>query len=504
MKRLSSAKRVPRKIGADDEGVDSSSTIAQAEQEGMHTVTKTTFWILRSNPRFHRSANLKPLAHVEIVVKRPVLSSKSSSKARLPTSRLAFGGSDATEDDSTNDSLTRTPAISAPKKAAGLSRLALERSAARQQETADSLPLRPSYSASDLADLRLSNVSTPEDLLAEHKSTTTEGGSTSQALDIASKFGPLVTTKDEAYIPSEAEIREKKERRARLAAEHKAGVDRSAEQEDGYIALDDAGLQDFEHRRRAHRQPSEEYDELKDRVIVRQRPTTDKPDRLAETRLLRDDEEIAEGFEAYTEDTPLALSRKSQKEATKKRRQEIAEAIAAAQGGGATVVLDEYAEGIQDLSLATREDDISDGEAARNAAFEAAQQRAAGATSAPTTNNSNTRTQIPAKITPIPTMSSVLARLRTQLSERQAKEAAARYRLSQIQIEKKDVAEREVFVQAQLKEVGEKYEKLRSEAGLAVTENGLGSEGSTPGLIGMGRGLDSIGGTPVAARGVED
>ena len=61
-----------------------------------------------------------------------------------------------------------------------------------------------------------------------------------------------------------------------------------------------------------------------------------------------------------------------------------------------------------------------------------------------------------------------------------------------------------MFVQAQLKEVGEKYEKLRSEAGLAVTENGSISGASTPGLLGMGRGLDSIGGTPVAVRGMED
>ena len=63
--------------------------------------------------------------------------------------------------------------------------------------------------------------------------------------------------------------------------------------------------------------------------------------------------------------------------------------------------------------------------------------------------------------------------------------------------EKVDIAEREVWIQAQLKETGERYEKLRVEAGLgggtATPVNGFkGDQG-----VAMQRGLESLGTTPL-------
>ena len=76
--------------------------------------------------------------------------------------------------------------------------------------------------------------------------------------------------------------------------------------------------------------------------------------------------------------------------------------------------------------------------------------------------------------------------------------AAKMRKLDELRAEKKEIAEREVWIQAQLKQVGERYEKLRAEAGLTGTTNGV--DGVKPGeKMLVERGLESFGATPVAA-----
>lgn len=71
-----------------------------------------------------------------------------------------------------------------------------------------------------------------------------------------------------------------------------------------------------------------------------------------------------------------------------------------------------------------------------------------------------------------------------------AKSAKER-RLEELKAEKIEMKEREVWIQAQLKEVGERYEKLRREAGM-TGEGGKKGQG----LL-VERGLESFGNTPL-------
>ena len=93
-------------------------------------------------------------------------------------------------------------------------------------------------------------------------------------------------------IPTDAEIREKKERRARLAKEQ------------DFISLDNDGgntvIEDVD-------------DELNDEKILlpyAQRASSSKE----ETRLVRDNEDIAEGFDELVSDGRVALGKKVERE----------------------------------------------------------------------------------------------------------------------------------------------------------------------------------------------
>lgn len=443
MKRAGSG-RVARKIGAydDDSGDSANSSQNEAPKPG------------KSSPCRKLSAPLSDLRRRSVlthgvvsVVKRPALG-KSKKRSSL---RISFGPgeSDANDGDESSDAAVVTP------KKSNLSRIALEKSAQLRARsplvqgagTSDD-EARPSYSKDYIAELRSSTPTTPKDLKPS-----AEEEEESRALDIASKFGPIATLPPEtsSAIPTAAEIEEKKARRKRLAQEERAYED------DGERpwASDDEGEDDFRTRRN-------EISLL-------------PKDKYPETRLIHDDEDIAEGFDDFVEDGRISLGRKSAREAAHKRRADIASLIADAEGSDTA---------------------SSDSEEERNTAFAAAQVRAGRYGQHLSDTEDGTKT--PPKITPLPDINEVLEALHLDLGSKQHRKDAVLAKLQELKDDRVRIEARKVFLQEQLQKTGEEYEKLRVESGLpALPANGEGR------LIAE-RGLDSLGTTPLAGRSSED
>lgn len=371
-----------------------------------------------------------------VVVKRPAFG-KAKKRSSL---RISFGpGEDANDGDGTSDTAVVTP------KKSNLSRIALEKSAQlRAQSSLVPEASRPTeYSKDYIAELRNSTPSTPQDLKIS-----AEEQEEARALDVAAKFGPIAAESSSA-IPTQTEIQEKKARRRRLAQEEKAFDD-----EDQPWASDDEGEDEFRQRRNE----------------ISLRPK----DKYAETRLVHEDEDIAEGFDDFVEDGKISLGRKSEKEAQRRRRAEMAELINAAEGGS--------------------EDEASDdSDEERNIAFAAAQVRAGryGQKIEDEADGSKT----PPRITPLPDLDEVLEDLSIEIRTRQQRKHLILQKLQELKDDKVRIEERKKYLQEQLQKTGDEYEKMRQEAGLpALPTNGAGGRLLTE------RGLDSLGTTPLAGR----
>jgi hypothetical protein len=217
--------------------------------------------------------------HIEPVVKRP-LKSKAKPKSKL---NLSFGPD---ETSMTEDGGQESEVV-VPKRH-GLGRKAVERSTLQRNLTpSGGLEThsawvghdrdRPSYSREYLKELQESTPSTPKTSTDDERDRT---------VDVAAKFGELMTVSGPSAIPSEAEIREKKARRARLALEH------GASKEDDFISLEDniGSDDDWDAIARGEKIPEKETD----------------------TRLVHDDEDFAEGFDEYVEDGKISLGRKAE------------------------------------------------------------------------------------------------------------------------------------------------------------------------------------------------
>ena len=443
MKRAGSG-RVARKIGAydDDSGDSANSSQNEAPKPG------------KSAPCRKLSAPLSDLRRRSVlthgvvsVVKRPALG-KSKKRSSL---RISFGPgeSDANDGDESSDAAVVTP------KKSNLSRIALEKSAQLRARSplvqgagASEDEGRPSYSKDYIAELRSSTPTTPKDLKPS-----AQEEEESRALDIASKFGSLATLPAEtsSAIPTAAEIEEKKARRKRLAQEERAYEDEGERP----WASDDEGEDDFRMRR--------------NEISVRPK------DKWGETRLIHDDEDIAEGFDDFVEDGRISLGRKSEREAQRKRRADMAELINEAEGS---------------------DSDSNDSEEERNTAFAAAQARAGRYGQKIDDEEDGTRT--PPKITPLPDLNEVLEGLQIEIGTKQQRKDAILNKLQELKDDRVRIEERKKFLQEQLQKTGDEYEKLRVESGLpALPANGDGR------LI-TERGLDSLGTTPLAGRSSED
>ncbi|KAA8642292.1 uncharacterized protein ATNIH1004_011234 [Aspergillus tanneri] len=366
------------------------------------------------------------------IVKRPV-SSKVKQKSKL---RLSFGpgGTSMADDDGQEGEVVLG-------KRPGPSRRVPESSVFQRSSTPSGsgkrLPLRvgheqdrPSYNEDYLKELRDSTPSTPKASSDADKEKT---------VDVAAKFGEVMKVSAPSAIPSEAEIREKKARRARLAKEQGSLL---AEQD--YISLE------------GHAE-----DDDWDLQATREEHT--------DTRLIRDDEDFAEGFDEFVEDGRISLGRKAEREQQRKQREEMKELI----------------------DDAERSSDEDDSDMEERAAYEATQTRAAMGKSG---RDHAERPKTPPKMTSLPRLAHCMDRLRTNLTVIEQSRAQMVNRMEELRKEKADIAVREVEIQVLIKEAGDKYEKLKREAGLAP---GSEEDTSSAGVIQKARGLESLG-TPLA------
>ncbi|KAH8813184.1 nineteen complex-related protein 2-domain-containing protein [Xylogone sp. PMI_703] len=376
-------------------------------------------------------------------------------KKKPPSSRLSFGVGEIVSGDAA-EALEEDESF-VPVKSK-FSRGANSTDALRRGLPFQKLPLRsgdedterPTYSKDYLDELRNSTPNAPKALESTSPSFEDE-----QILDASELAGATIVNEEGAFaapttgniaVPSEAEIREKKERRARLAHEK------------DFISLDDA-------------------DDGSQLSLLRKKKT--------ETRLVRDDEDFAEGFEEFVDDGRIALGRKQEREAKRRHRKEMEELIQRAEGSS---------------------DDTSDSEAERRAAYEDAQTRAGmDGLHKPTRDLDSARSQIPSKIAPIPALSDCLERLQSTLSTMEQDLVRRRQKMAELEQEKASIASREKEVQELLKETGARYATLKagSQPGadgssISRPENGIAN------YIVADRGLESFGNTPTTRPEVED
>jgi hypothetical protein len=441
MKRSGSG-RIARKVGSYDDSAESAESSQNEVQKPTGEYSHCRKPLAFDSDRSRHSV----LTHV-VVVKRPTFS-KASKRSSL---RISFGPGE-TEGNDGDDSSDAAP-VATPKKS-NLSRIALEKSAQLRARSPLGLEAsrpadeeRPSYSKDYIAELRSSTPSTPVDLKPS-----AEEEAESQALDIASKFGPAVPlpTESSSAIPTQAEILEKKARRKRLAQQENA----YDEEEDRPWASDDEGEDEFRQR--------------KGEISLRPK------DKYAETRLTRDDEDIAEGFDDFVEDGKISLGRKSEREAQRKRRAEMAELINDAEG--------------------SEDDGSADSDEERNAAFAAAQARAGRYGQKIEEEEDGSKT--PPRVTPLPQLDEILEGLTIEVQTRKQRKELILQKLQELKDDKARIEERKKYLQEKLQKTGEEYEKLRQEAGLPA----LPSSDVNGGRLITERGLDSLGTTPLAGR----
>lgn len=366
-----------------------------------------------------------------VVVRPSVGRAGSKHKKKGVKPRISMGGDDG-EEAASQDEISKTP------KRAPLGLRAMENSVARRGMLRGGLPTRlsrddddrPRYSKEYLDELQSSTPNTPHDILTLHATDMDEMELDASELEGALIIeSPVPSPKPAAHIPSEAEIREKKERRARLA------------QEQGFLSV--------------------EEDESEDRSGTKK----------SDARLQREDEDLGEGFDEYVEDGGLSLGRRAARERRKRERQQMAELISAAEGHST--------------------DSSSDGDAERRIAYESAQTRAGldGLKKADA-KPADDLWRVPTKITPLPNLTECLAKLQATLRSMEEDLKAKSARVEQLRREKEEIDAREGEVQALLDSAGRKYQEAMgggnteagatTQANVTLAERGLESLGATP------------------------
>ncbi|CAK4023831.1 hypothetical protein AC578_10870 [Lecanosticta acicola] len=278
MKKAFSTRRVPRKIGQDEEDEAVPAQFSDASQSS------------------------------DSAIRRPTVKPRKSSALRQ-----SRGGPSTLDDEEESEASVVTP------KRQNISRVAIQRNASKRSSLlASQLPTRdtgdeddrPNYSAASLQELKNSTPSTPQQSGSAENTDLELVSLGTQSLDISSKFGKSWVPYESA-IPSAAEIAEKKARRARLAQEQKAEEYISLDPDDPDLDEDDNVTKD-EHGRLILK-PKDKYGQ-------------------SESRLVADDEDVMENFDDFTEDGKIALGRRAEAEAARRRKQEMAAQIAEAEG----------------------------------------------------------------------------------------------------------------------------------------------------------------------------
>lgn len=247
---------------------------------------------------------------------------------------------------------------------------------------------RPTYSKDYLNELKSSTPTTPKDLQTLQATAEDE-----DMLDASELEGAMIVETQNfgsVHIPTEAEIREKKERRARLAHEK------------DFISLNDDG----DDRRQLSLLPRKAE---------------------KETRLVREDEDLGEGFDEFVDDGRISLGKKQEREARKRHRKEMADMIKLAENNS--------------------DDESDDSEAERRAEYEAAQTRAGmdGLHKHDDEAEAAAALQVPSKITPLPVLSECLERLQATLSSMKQELAQRHKKMADLEKEKIEIVQRNHF-----------------------------------------------------------
>jgi hypothetical protein len=406
------------------------------------------------------------------VVIRPSISRSGSTKQKKkPTSsRLSFGPESlSAEDDS---------AVSTPQKP--LSQRAAENALKKKPISLPSRLLggdddRPRYSKEYLSELQSSTPNTPHNL-----STLTLDDDEAQlamALDDPSELeGATVVPLDDtstaltsrtpaATILSAAQVREKKERRARLALQGGDG---------DYIALDGSDASDDD------RMPSK---------------------KSKDSRLIAEDEDLGEGYDEYVEDGGLSLGRAAEKKARMRRKKEMAELIASAEGP----------DGDDDGDGENSDDSLD-----RRAEYEAAQRRKGmGVEILDAGDEDQSGMDMIPKMKPLPDFNECLQRMSDLVQGLEDEVRQKRMRIAALQKEREEIVKREEEVQEVLNQAGAKYQavlgsrpaadvaKMAAQSPLRNASMPLPPGMAIPGLT-VERGLESFGATPTARPEDED
>ncbi|KAG6009136.1 hypothetical protein E4U21_003205 [Claviceps maximensis] len=372
------------------------------------------------------------------VVVRPSISRAGSTKQKKKAatkSRLSFGG-DTDHGD--------VEELATPQKS-GLGKRALENSAVKRGIALRTLPSRsteeteddrPRYSKEYLDELQSSTPSTPRDVSILHPSEGDDMELDLSELDgaVVVEYSGVASPKSGTQMLSEAEIREKKERRARLAKEHDV------------LSLED------------------------DDATIFSRKKEDQG------RLIAEDEDLGEGFDNYVEDGGLSLGKRAERERRRKDRQQMAELITAAEGHSS--------------------DDSSESEAERRMAYEASQSKAGlDGLKKSRKDASQELLQVPPKITPLPSVSECLARLQTTLKAMESDLKTKNAYLEHLRKEREGIDKRKAEVQLLLDETGKKYQEAMRRGNMEPSGTTTAGELSSAGPVGE-RGLDSLGTTP--------
>ncbi|KAK0668208.1 nineteen complex-related protein 2-domain-containing protein [Cercophora samala] len=364
------------------------------------------------------------------VVVRPALSRAGSTKHRkrpAGASRLSFGGAEeaGTEEPSAGGTDSFTPKKTLGQRA--LENNALRRSASLQN-LSGTLPMRfggadedrPIYSKEYLEELQSSTPATPSNVQVvddgdamDLDPSELDGAlvvQTTTPTDLVSQGQPAA-----AHVLSAAEIRERKDRRARLARE---GVTASSVD---FISLDSGSDSEFPQQSSS-------------RVVI---PSQKK--KKSDTRLIREDEDLGEGYDDYVQDDPLALGKKAERDAARRHRAEIAELINAAESDA----------------------ESDDSEAERRAAYEAAQRRAGmDGLHKPEEDEEKIAGDAVPRMKPLPKLNEVLKRMNEIVQgledEFKRKQAA----VQSLEKEREEIEKREKEVQEILNQAGAKYQAV--------------------------------------------
>lgn len=394
------------------------------------------------------------------VVVRPSVSRSGSTKQKKKpaSSRLSFGP-EATEE---------AGAVSTPQKP--LAQRATENALRMKPVSLPSRFLggeedRPRYSKEYLSELQSSTPNTPQDL----STLTLDDDEAQLAMDLdpselegatvvpsATASFALTSRTPAATILTSAQVREKKERRARLALQGTDG---------DYIALSGSDASDD------------------DRL----------PKKSKDSRLIAEDEDLGEGYDEFVEDGGVALGRAAERKAKIRRKKEMAEMIASAEGP----------EGDDD------EGEDSDDSLDRRAEYEAAQRRKGMGVEVLEGGDEAVAGDVIPKMKPLPDLGECLRRMNDLVQGLEDEVRLKRARIAELQRERGEIVSREGEVQEVLNQAGTKYQAvLGSKAGANVAKMAAGQSPlrtaamqlppgmAMPGLAPVERGLESFGTTP--------